>query len=80
MLSIFLTIVTERYAKNRLDIQTLSRKLAWSSGYDDCLTRSRSRVQFSMPTLLFFLDSCITDGAPRANGVRGRSSPDTLWT
>jgi hypothetical protein len=36
--------------------------LAWSSGYDDCLTRSRSRVQFSMPTLFLFrlLQSSIT--------------------
>ena len=30
--------------------RSLSQLLAWSSGYDDCLTRSRSRVQFSMPT------------------------------
>jgi hypothetical protein len=39
---------------SRAELRSIFRKLAWSSGYDDCLTRSRSRVQFSMPTLFPF--------------------------
>jgi hypothetical protein len=37
--------------QSRANHEKFFQMLAWSSGYDDCLTRSRSRVQFSMPTL-----------------------------
>jgi hypothetical protein len=40
------------------------QSLAWSSGYDDCLTRSRSRVQFSMPTPFHIFHSVVPQVYP----------------